>query len=239
MTVRPDVDVASLLEPARVAAATAPILDRLRIGIGRAIVDRAGDLADRHHVAMPDRAVFSMLRTTVPDRIVTIADLGALFVYAPTDGFHRSLQVLLDAGLCERLDQDAVRLTDTGRNLTIELRERTSDIVDRVWDAHGSSVESLAPLAERLVGAAAMTAGPGFRVVSPVYEPAETSAAMLFAERLTPLRMHRFDAHVAAWRSAGLTVGQIVTLNEGAERDAIEPGHQSAGGSAVRPPRRG
>jgi hypothetical protein len=45
---------------------------------------------------------------------------------------------------------------------------------------------------------------------------------VVLAERLTPLRFHRFDAHVAAWRAAGLTVEQVVALGPGPERTAIE-----------------
>ena len=42
------------------------------------------------------------------------------------------------------------------------------------------------------------------------------------SERLTGLRFHRFDAHVAAWRAAGLTPDQIKALRNGPARTAIE-----------------
>ena len=46
-------------------------------------------------------------------------------------------------------------------------------------------------------------------VMAPSFEPDGASDAALLAERLTVLRLHRFDAHVAAWRAAGLTATQI------------------------------
>ncbi|MDP1820138.1 MAG: hypothetical protein Q8K58_09650 [Acidimicrobiales bacterium] len=45
---------------------------------------------------------------------------------------------------------------------------------------------------------------------------------MLLAERLTPLRFHRFDAHVAAGRSVGLTAETVQDLPPGDQRDVIE-----------------
>ncbi|MDP1806171.1 MAG: hypothetical protein Q8K72_13450 [Acidimicrobiales bacterium] len=45
---------------------------------------------------------------------------------------------------------------------------------------------------------------------------------MRLAERLTPLRFHRFDAHVAAWEAEGLTAQEVQTLDAGPVRDRIE-----------------
>jgi hypothetical protein len=45
---------------------------------------------------------------------------------------------------------------------------------------------------------------------------------MVAAERLTALRFHRFDAHVAAWKAAGLTGEEVASLPPGSQREAIE-----------------
>lgn len=214
--------VASPLAPELIAADIAPILDRLRIAITRAIGARTTDLAQQHGLSMYDARVLSTLRNTMPDRIVSCHDLGELFVYSPPGDFKRSLRALVDRGLVERLDEDSLGLTGAGRSGMVVLRERTSALVDELWSAHRVLAESLAPLAQRLVHAAAQSGGPGFRVVAPVYEPPGTLPAMLLAERLTPLRIHRFDSHVAAWRYAGLTVDDMRRPMGGAQRDAIE-----------------
>jgi hypothetical protein len=119
-------------------------------------------------------------------------------------------------------ESGTVALSDRGREAVAELYAVTARLVDELWAGHEDLSNKLAALAHRAVAAAAGTGGPAFAVMAPPWEPPDASAAMLLAERLTPLRFHRFDAHVAAWRSAGLTVETVQDLPPGDQRDEIE-----------------
>ena len=90
-----------------------------------------------------------------------------------------------------------------------------------MWGA-GDRIAELATLAQVVARAAESDGGATVSVMAPPFEPDDASEAALLAERLTVLRFHRFDAHVAAWRAAGLTAQQIMTLGPGPDRDAIE-----------------
>jgi len=57
--------------------------------------------------------------------------------------------------------------------------------------------------------------------MAPVHLPEEMSEAGLLAERLTGLRFHRFDAHIAAWRHAGYSVPDLDSMSDH-ERAALE-----------------
>jgi hypothetical protein len=102
------------------------------------------------------------------------------------------------------------------------LRTTTEPLVDELWATEAERLPRLADLAGRLVTAAADSGGLAFELLVPVFEPEGTGTAMLLAERLTPLRFHRADAHAAAWRAAGLTAEQVQALPPGPARHAIE-----------------
>ena len=119
-------------------------------------------------------------------------------------------------------DEGSFRLGARGRECVVELYRVMAAIVDELWAGHEALVTSLAGLADRAVRAAEATGGPAFGVMAPPYEPEGATTAALLAERLTPLRFHRFDAHVAAWQAAGLTADEMRALAPGSRRDEIE-----------------
>lgn len=58
--------------------------------------------------------------------------------------------------------------------------------------------------------------------MSPVYEPADASPALMVTSRMGALRHHRADAHRAAWAAAGPTLPELRALPDGPQRQAIE-----------------
>lgn len=204
------------------AAAVAPVLDRLRLAVARGVPERARSLAARLDLSPQGLQTLSMLRNAMPNRVVDRAGIGAVFVYTPPEQVEEALRELAGKSLISASESGAVVLSDRGRESLAELYTITAPFVDELWAGHEHLSNKLAGLAHRVVVAAAGTGGPAFAVMAPPWEPPGASSAMLLAERLTPLRFHRFDAHVAAWRAAGLTVDEVRTLPPGHQRDAIE-----------------
>ena len=210
------------MQPEPFAGAIAPVIDRVRIGIARQIPERAASLLERLGLGTPAAYVLGMLRNTMPDRAVSHDAVYAVHLYTPRSDVDASLDRLGRAGLVEPADTDSLRLTGLGREVVEEMLRITADIVDTLWAGHEATVATLDPITARAAAAAQETGGPASTVMMPAYEPAGASQALLVAERLTPLRFHRFDAHARAWQEAGLTVEGIQSLGPGPERDAIE-----------------
>ena len=211
-----------ILGPAAVAAAVAPVIDRLRMGIARRVPRAAAPLMERFRLTPAEAQVMSMLRNLLPDRVVDVTSVHAAFLYSPVNETDAALSLLAAAGLIAVGGTDEVAVTDQGREFLLSLRSVMQRIIEELWAQHGREVSRLAELAARAMEAATRTAGPAFRLVSPPYEPADTPPATLLAERLTPLRFHRYDAHAAAWRQAGLTAVEVQSLPPGPSRDAVE-----------------
>lgn len=204
----------------RVAAVVAPIVDRLRIGIARRLRERMAPVVAGAGGDPTLVRTVGMLRNALPDRAVPREGFATVFVYEPDA--PAMVDRALESGYAEDAGGGLLRLTRRGGELVEDLRRITGEIVEELWSAHADRCAALAPLAGRLLDSASATGGPTFAVLAPPYEPAGTPTALLLAERLTPLRFHRFDAHVAAWRRAGLTAEQARSLPPGQERDAIE-----------------
>lgn len=209
-------------DPQRIAAAIAPIIDRLRLAVVAALGPALPEIAERTNVPPPALMASAMLRNTMPDRVVAIDDVLDVFAYQPAEQVRGSIAALTAGGLLETAGDDQVRLAPAGRSLINELYERSQSFVDSLWAGQAELVTTLLPTAQRACAAVPETGGAATRVMAPPYEPAGASPALLLAETLTLLRFHRFDAHLAAWRAAGLTAEQVQKLEPGAERQRIE-----------------
>jgi len=163
----------------------------------------------------------SMLRNLMPARSIHRSHVHAAFVYRPAESVEQSIDDLARVGLITT-DTDELALTEHGREFLVRLRALMQGIIEELWAATGVQLATLANLAGIAVDAAGATGGDAFALVFPVYEPPGTPPATLLAERLTPLRFHRYDAHSAAWGAAGLTAEEIDVLPPGSTRDAIE-----------------
>lgn len=204
------------------AGLVAPVIDRLRNGVAGRVMVRGAELTSA--TGVPEEAVrtLAMLRNRMPDGAATRDDLVTVMRYLPVAKVDQGIDKALDAGVLTTHSDGVLRFTDRGRAMVADLHRLMADIVAGLWAGHEERVTALLDLTTRALDAATTTAGPAFAVMYPPYEPAGTPPSMVLAERLTPLRFHRFDAHVAAWQAAGLTVEQIRTLPPGAERQRIE-----------------
>jgi len=203
-----------------VAALVAPLIDRLRNAVVQAIMAHQADLAGEFGVGMGGGLTMGMLRNALPRRPVTREQLGAVLRYLPAAQVDAGAGDAIAGGLLE--GDEALVVTYRGRQYLDRLYGVGSTFVVERWSGHEDRVERLLELTGRVLDAALETAGPAFAVMAPPYEPPGAPAAMRLAERLTPLRFHRFDAHVAAWEAEGLTVEEVQSLEAGPVRDRIE-----------------
>jgi hypothetical protein len=126
-------------------------------------------------------------------------------------------------------DDGAWQLTPLGRDLALAVQRAVGEGAEQLWARRTidtmpglAALPRLASLVGILLAAGVATGGPAFRAMSPPYEPADASPAVLLTTRLGALRHHRADAHRAAWQAAGLTVEQIVAMPDNPTRRAIE-----------------
>lgn len=220
--------MADPLEPASVAAAIAPVIDRLRMAIVRRIPAATADVEGVLPTDPHALQVLSMLRNLLPSRSVPTDCVRAAFVYWPPSQVDAALEHLVSHTYVAIDADDVLALEERGREVLLALRGALTQVIDELWSASEAIVPELGTLAGRALGAVEPSPDGAFRLVSPPYEPEGTSPAVLLAERLTPLRFHRFDAHVAAWRAAGLTVPEVQDLPPGPQRDAIEAATNAA-----------
>jgi hypothetical protein len=163
----------------------------------------------------------AMLRNTVPDRSFTPVQVQSVFAYSPEGTVNAGLEVLRASGHVAG-SEDALRLTERGRSLVADIYAATTDAVGELWSGHEDGCRVLLPLTGNALAAAYETGGAGFSLMAPPHERAGAPKPVLLAERLTPLRFHRYDAHVAAWRASGLTAQQVQELAASPQREAVE-----------------
>ena len=208
---------------AEYAAAIAPQIDRLRLGVMRASIEvgmRKGVLAGAG--LDPDTfRVFAMLRNAYPDRAVSLESYRAAYLYQEPSVFDTALARMKAAGLVDDSGSGLVTLSDPGRQLIAKVRAAAKEAATGLW---GSEPLAALPLADRCLAAATESALPAgaFHVLAPPHDEPDDSDAMRLSERLAGLRWHRFDAHVAAWTAAGFTAATVGELGPGAERERLE-----------------
>jgi hypothetical protein len=209
-------------EPARYAAEIAPQLDRARLAIVAFLRGALPDVADRYGLTPDALQPLGMLRNTLPDRAVAIDDVLELFIYSAPEPIRASIETLIAADILSPAGDDRIAVTAKGREIVHVVFSQTQQFIDELWAGHADLVARLLPLADRACAAVTATGGAAVRVVAPCYDVPNASPALKLSERLTPLRFHRFDAHVDAWRSEGLTVEEVQALEPGPLLDKIE-----------------
>ena len=175
--------------------------------------------------------VFAMLRNAYPERPVPLRSYRAAYVYHDPAKFDQALSRMVDTGVVAVAPNQVLTLSDSGRELISQVRAVSAQAAEGLW---GTDPLPVLPLADRCLLAASTTATPAgaFHLVAPPHDEVEDSDATRLAERLTGLRWHRFDAHVAAWTSAGLTAASVTDLGPGPLRDEIEADTNERAGQA-------
>jgi hypothetical protein len=162
---------------------------------------------------------------------VPLSSYRAAYVYQDAASVDLGLAAVKDAGLVALDPAGSISLSDFGRALMVEVRAVGARAAEGLW---GTAPLPVADLADRCLRAAEATAWAegAFHLVAPPYDEPGGSDAARLAERLTGLRWHRFDAHVAAWTAAGLTVEAVQGLAPGPQRDEIEASTNERAGAA-------
>ncbi|MFC0005779.1 hypothetical protein [Micromonospora siamensis] len=197
-----------------------PVVDRVYVGARWAARERmAAFYAERHVDLGYENSFFSgVLARPMPADALTDA-----LVY--TSG---RMDTELAQGVTTVHADGTWHLTALGRELALFAQRATAEAAEERWSsapgflAGLASVPHLAELVGRVLAHGLASGGPAFRAMTPPYEPDGASPVLLLVTRLGSLRHHRADAHRAAWRAAGLTAEEIVTLPDGPERAAIE-----------------
>jgi hypothetical protein len=215
-----DDEVASSAE--RTAAVVAPHLDRIRLGLLGRARPRLGELAAANGLDLNAAQTIGMLRNLMPDRSVPRAAVLRVFCYQPVDVVLAGIDGCVAVGVLDESADGWLSLSEAGRGLVHEIIDSFAADVGLLWEPHQQRVDEVLPLVERVADAATDSGGAAFSVMAPVWRTPEMSPALLLAELLTPLRFHRFDAHIEAWTAAGLTIEQMQALPPGDERNGIE-----------------
>ncbi|MGI8699266.1 MAG: hypothetical protein ACR2J0_09020 [Mycobacteriales bacterium] len=205
--------------PVAFAAQVAPAVDRVAIGVHVASRSEAAQVLRRF--GLPSAVPLIELRLGLPLRPIPLVQARAVLRYVAEADFQAHLLGQVAAGILTVRDEH-IALTGRGQECCTalaEVHERTADVL---WRGRAQSLPRLGALAGRLLTAAQADAGPAFRGSAPSYEPVGASPGLLLFGQLCALRLHRADAHAAAWAEAGLSAEQIQALPAGAQRGRIE-----------------
>jgi hypothetical protein len=207
---------------AEFAKKVAPVVDRIRLSMMHAAFS-SGPPPSFRAAGLDDAAglLLAYLRNAYPDRVVTRTAVRSVFTYQPDEPVDPGIDALVESGLLAEPVFGDLMLTPAGQRCLEDLHAVADAAAVTAWAHSGQSVATAGPLVERALDAAWDTGGEAFAVMAPVHLPEEMSEAGLLAERLTGLRFHRFDAHIAAWRDAGYSVPDLDSLSD-LERAALD-----------------
>lgn len=198
----------------RFAAAVAPVIDRVHLGLHVASRPRTKEFIEGWGLRP---GLLLDLRYIFPARPLTRAGLDDIYRYG--DPLQRAAEIETQIAQGTLVEEDgALHATQSALRFISGLYDAHAKTAAELWA--GQPVAELAAMAGRLI--AADPGGPAFAQAAPPYEPEGTPAGVLLFNRLAVLRFHRADAHAAAWQGAGLTAGQVGALEPGPERAGIE-----------------
>jgi hypothetical protein len=214
------------LSPTRFAALVAPAVSRAFVAGMKAGGEEGRELVQRY--GGPAVGYLIDLRNPLAaGRRITPQGLAAVYRYHDPDDVHNTVRRSVAHGLLDQAPDGTVTASDRGHAFLKNLFALHAKALAPGWEArHGAAVDRLTALAGRVLAAAGSTAGPAWAVQAPPYEPAGTPPGVLLLNRLATLRVHRADAHAAAWQAAGLTAAQMAAMPWGTpwtpERIAVE-----------------
>lgn len=216
--------------PEATAAAVAPLVDRIRMSMmNRALAAGFPESAQAAGLDPNTAMMLAYLRNAWLDRVVNRSSVKAVFTYQPDKPVDDLLDALVALGLADEPGPALLRLTPLGQRVVGDLHLSSSEGADALWAEATPHVQTAGQLVGAVLEAARETGGASFLLMAPTTFPPGTSAAGQLAEQLTGLRFHRFDAHIAAWRSAGYTVADLEELAEDAKAAIEADTNQRAG----------
>lgn len=150
-------------------------------------------------------------------------EVADVYPYRDVEAIWSGLQGSVEGGLLMQGGDGRISVTDRGGTFLNDLFALYSAVLAERWEeAHGERVRRLVALLGSVLDAASATGGARWTVHAPPHEPPGSTPGTILLNRLSTLRYHRADAHVAAWQAAGLTAEEIVAMPTGPEREAIE-----------------
>ncbi len=204
------------------AAEIAVVVDKIRMTLMQSALAQ-GFPASFHAAGLDTTSgmLLGYLRNAYPDRVVNRTAVRSVFTYHPDNPVDSGLEVLIRCGLLVEPSPGTVTLTGAGRACLEDLHAVADQTARQAWGDPSESVVTCAPLVARALLLAWETGGDAFSLMAPDQLPISVSEQGLLAERLTGLRFHRFDAHIAAWRAAGYEAADLESLSESV-RSGIE-----------------
>jgi hypothetical protein len=214
------------LSPTRFAALVAPAVSRAFVAGMQAGGDAGRELV-RKYGGTAIGYLIDLRNPLAAGRPITADGLAAVYRYDNPDERDNTVRRSVAHGLLDRAADGTITATARGQEFLHDLFAVHAKALSPRWEArHGATVERLNALADRVLTAAAATAGPAWAVQAPPHEPAGTPPGVLLLNRLATLRVHRADAHAAAWQAAGMTAAEMAAMPWGTpwspERTAVE-----------------
>ncbi|HEX6196512.1 MAG TPA: hypothetical protein VFZ37_11400 [Jiangellaceae bacterium] len=211
------------LPASRFAALVAPAIDRAFIGAMHAARDNGGHALVLAYGGRAAGTLIELRNPLAAGRTVGHEITDGPYRYQNPDEVMHSLQHSAEQGLLTRNRDGRFAATEHGSAFLNDLYAHHSAVLAERWEeGHSAQLKRLIPLTGRVMKAAGDTGGQGWAVFAPPHEPAGSTPGTILLNRLSTLRAHRADAHAAAWQEAGLTVGEILAMEPGPDRDAIE-----------------
>lgn len=203
------------------AALIRPAIDRVYVGMRTAVRDHTRQVVEQ--TGLRPGFIISFYFGLLA-RPMSAESFAAATTYSGSDMTDELAQRIAEVD-----ERGTWKLTASGRALALALQQAIAEGAEEFWTTKSIAtmpglavLPRLADLLGRLLQAGAATGGPAYAAMSPVYEPADASPALLVTSRMGALRHHRADAHRAAWAAAGLTLPELLALPNGARRQAIE-----------------
>lgn len=223
------------LSPVRFAELVAPAVGRLFVAGMRAGGSEGRELVASYGDGAAVGYLITLRNPLAAGRRLTPAELAEVFRYYDPDRVRETVRGSVAHGLLAEAPDGSVTAADRGREFLRDLYALHGRVLSERWGAGGNQtggqlhpdrVDRLNATLARVLAAAADTGGPAWAVQAPPHEPPDTPPGVLLLNRLSTLRYHRADAHVAAWQVAGLTAADMLAqpwgTAWGAQREAVE-----------------
>jgi hypothetical protein len=196
-----------------------PVIDRVVISVNHAVTK--DDLATVRNGQPFSPSALALIAANLATGLVKLEDFAALNRYQTFGPFEPFLAGLEERGAITRDPARNIVPTPEGLTMAKAIVDLQFSAVARLWGPRAAGVDRVAPLVQQAAAAAAAEGRPLARYAASAWRAQGSPAADLWCDATT-LRLHRAEAHAAAWTEAGHTPASIKALAAGPERDAIE-----------------
>jgi hypothetical protein len=214
-------DASSLHYASEFSALIAPVIDRVAISVHNAI-DKASVASLRGELKFSPAAL-ALFAGPLAHGPMTRREYDQLTRYQHFGSSEDFLNGLADRGAVELTGDGNIVPTADGMGVSRRLIELQASTVNHLFAPRANSLRALSISMDTAQHAAASDPNSMLsRVFARSWLPADASDAARMWNASVVLRMHRSDAHAAAWTEAGQTLETIRTMPPSPARDAIE-----------------